>query len=595
MKPRRRSALALSVVSVVSVGFVGCVDPAADDDAPAVCAPVDDPAVVVTGDADDVLAAARRLRRVSFALRGTPPTDAEYDALAAAGSEESQQAFVDSFIDQTLDTPVFYQTVFEMGREWLNVPLIPSTADEPEYGAQQQRALQRCDDGTPHAGQWHYVRGDDGVCDDANAETLAIEAWWSPGLTETLVGHAANTRATGTGSREGNPVPIDCIDGPDGDCGCGPHAAWCHADYEFYSGFESFVHYNETGQRRELSEEPARYLAHLAFNDRPLSDLILSHTSVGTTNVQAAYVMQGIKGGRIDLLDDTSWWDPDDYVSAAVDPLHDAGDPNAWREYDVSARNPFFLAARDTKFDPRVDVGPSPGIPASGVLTSLGFLDAFPRERLRAARALENLACESLDPPQGIEFNAYIRDPAREGTCQHCHRRIDPSAIHFKRFGKAGSAFEGFGAEYLMPGVGAHWQFDTVWRTGAYPFHGEPFAQWNRWYVADTALTPVTQEQVDADPTVVFIDFLPPDQTLLGEVSDGTVGPLGFAKMIVAAGAFDRCAVRHLHQQFVGRDIDATREVGYLDALTKEFVDGGRLVRPFVKHLLTSELSKRGL
>ncbi|MFY2560758.1 hypothetical protein ACN469_24350 [Corallococcus terminator] len=44
----------------------------------------------------------------------------------------------------------------------------------------------------------------------------------------------------------------------------------------------------------------------------------------------------------------------------------------------------------------------------------------------------------------------------------------------------------------------------------------------------------------------------------MGQTSDGTVGPLGFAKMILASGSFDRCVVRHLHAQVVGRDIDPT-------------------------------------
>jgi hypothetical protein len=108
-------------------------------------------------------------------------------------------------------------------------------------------------------------------------------------------------------------------------------------------------------------------------------------------------------------------------------------------------------------------------------------------------------------------------------------------------------------------------------------------------------MTPVTEAEAEANPEAIFIDFLPPDQTLLGQVSDGTVGPLGFAKMVVASGAFDRCVVRQLHKQVVGRDIDPTTEVGYLDALTATFVDNGRRARPFIKHLTTSATFRSGL
>ncbi len=586
-----------SPVCILILAIVGCtppVDVSADDldDAGVVA---DCPVPAAADDVlevDDTLSPARLLRRASFVLRGVPPSLAELDAQKAAGDDDAQRTFVNSFIDDTLRDPVFYSTMFDLGFEWMHIPLIPSTADAPEYGAQQQVSLQICGDDTAHPGAWRKFRETAGCASD---QLHDIEPWWAPGTTVTLVGTAASTSPRGIHSVGGNPVEYDCEGSPDGTCGCGAHAMRCHPDFQRYAGNEDYLPFNEHGQRRQLAEEPARLFAHLAWFDQPLDELILGHISVGTTNVQAAYVAQGLEGGRVDLFDDDAWWKTERFIGDDHDPLHTAGDAESWRAYDVSTRNPFFLADRNTQFDPRVDVGPVAGIPAAGVLTSLAFLDGYPRERLRAARALEVFACEQLDPPQGLTFNEYRRDPASEGSCQHCHRRIDPAAIHFKRWAKRGNALEGFGASYLMPGVGTKWHFPTSWRTGAYPYGGEPFAQWNRWYTADTRLTPVTQAEIDADPEVVFIDFLPPDQTLLGQVSDGTIGPLGFAKLVVASGAFDRCVVRQLHKQIVGRDIDPTTEAGYLDALTARFVDDGKKVRPFIKHLTTSASFQRGL
>jgi hypothetical protein len=301
-----------------------------------------------------------------------------------------------------------------------------------------------------------------------------------------------------------------------------------------------------------------------------------------------------VHAGDLTELGDDGWWRPAKYAGVPHDPLHGDGDPQAWREFDVPTVSRVFIADRSYHYDPRVEHGPMKGLPAAGMLTSMGLLTAQPRERLRAARMLEQLACEVLSPPSGQAFNPYVSDPGSEGPCQNCHRRIDPSAIHFKRFAKTGQSFEGFGADYVMPQIG-RWTFPPVWRQGQYPYGSEPFAQWNRWYKAGSVLTPVQQTDVDADPMTVFIDFLPPDQTLLGQVSDGTVGPLGFAKLIVASGAFDRCVVRHLHQFVLGRDVDPAKEAGYLDALTTEFVSGGRQARPFIKHLTRSPLFSRGL
>lgn len=175
------------------------------DAGPLCDAPPDD-----AGTFDDLLSPSRLLRRASMSLRGSPPTDAEYAAQEAAGDEAAQRAFVDTFDDQVLAAPVFYQSMFELGRDWLNVPLAPPTADSPEYGPQQQRALQRCAANTPNAGKWAYQREDyeGGLARICGGQTrdggvpleVMVEPWWAPGTTTTLVGSAANVTDVGIGT-----------------------------------------------------------------------------------------------------------------------------------------------------------------------------------------------------------------------------------------------------------------------------------------------------------------------------------------------------------------------------------------------------------
>lgn len=539
---------------------------------------------------DDTLPPGRLLRRASFALRGAPPTDAELSAQAASADP---RAYVDTFVDATLSSPVFYRTMFELARDWFNIPLVANDADAPEYGPKQQRVLERCPMTAANAGAYVYYRGNLNGC--ASGPTVQVEPWWAPGTTITLAGDAANTTNTGTEKNAGGTdVPITCDGRARGTCGCGANAVSCWVDPGTYPGWAPFASWNPNGQRRLVSEEPARLFAHLAWHDRPMTDLVLGTKSVGPTELQAASINQALAGGFTSVLTEDAWWRPSKFVGVPIDPEHTESEQTAWREFELPARNPVYLADRAYKFDPRSQSGAMLGVPAAGVLTTIGFLAAYPRERVRGARALETFACEVLAPPSSQAFNPYVRDPATEGPCQHCHKRIDPAAIHFKRFAKAGAAFEGWGAEYYLPGVGTKWHW-VGFRAGMYPFHGDPFSHWNRWYAPDTQMTPVPAATVAANPESVFLDFLPPDQTLLGQTSDGTVGPLGFAKMIVASGAFDRCVVRHLHAQVLGRDIDPSLEIGYLELLTKRFVDGGRKVRPFVKSLTKSELFGRGL
>lgn len=545
----------------------------------------------------DELTPLRLLRRASIALRGVPPTDDEMGELLANESAADQFAYVDAFIVDALEDPRFYDVMVEFSRKWFNIPFIDRTADAPEYGPKQQRVLTACAAGTMHAGSLRYFRDDlvsaDTACNGPGPVT-SVEPWWAPGTTVTLVGSAANTTNQGQINSNGSPKNIECNGRADGTCGCYTNASSCWYDPGTYPGWAAFIPGNPDGQRHLLAEEPARLFAHIVWHDRPITDLILADYSVGPTEVQAAYVNQSLAGGNLDVVSDASWWNPTAFAGAIVDPHHDAKDPKAWREYSLSARNTFFLKERDYKFDPRKDPGLSKGFPSAGMLTSLGFLNAYPRERLRAARALETLACELLLPPGGdVQFNPYLTDPGREGPCQHCHTRIDTAALHFKRYAKAGSAFEGWGARYYMPGVGS-WTWDPVWMTGQWPYGGEPFAQWNKWYLPGSLMTPATDAEVASNPYALFLDFLPPDSTLLGQTSDGTVGPLGFAKLIVNAGAFDKCVVRRVHERIIGRDIDPTTEAGYLDELTAEFIMNGRLVRPFVQSLTQSSTFRRG-
>ena len=65
--------------------------------------------------------------------------------------------------------------------------------------------------------------------------------------------------------------------------------------------------------------------------------------------------------------------------------------------------------------------------------------------------------------------------------------------------------------------------------------------------------------------------------------------------MLVNSGEFDRCAVRQLHKFAVGRDIDPSKENGYLNALVEQFVAGDRHAKSFIKSLMVSETFKRGL
>lgn len=546
----------------------------------------------------DVLTDTRVLRRISLALTGVTPVVSKYEALVAT-PEAQRAAALDAEVDALLSSPKFYEQMVRFGHEWLAVPAYTKGAQGDAYQGDMSGHLFKCGANTAHPGAFYSVgeNASPGMqCDSTTVETNDVEPWWAPGTTVTVLGKAG-TNVTTVVDSMGRTVDCGLASGgyydpsiPAG-CGCGPHLVWCSPLSGLGAG-SNFDLFN--AQRRHPFEEPARLFAHLAWHDRPLSDLVVGNYSVGTNWLRALYVREGRQQGAPDVT--TQWWKAS-ADTGPRDPLHPTPeDPQAWREFTVESLNPYLLARRDYAYDPRTTTQPPDGLPAAGVLTMMGPLSAFPRERVRAARFLEMFACSSFNPPPaGVTFPPYEGDPATGGTCLHCHRALDPAAIFFKRWDF------GAGSYYVpwpfMPGVG-RWRITAAWVSGQYPHSAadnSPGFRWKNAFVPGTVMTPTTTAQAMANPEALLLDTMPPDYSLLGATSDGTMGPLGFGKLLINSGAFDRCAVRKIYARFVGRELDPAAEAGYVDALSREFVARDRKLKPFIKYLLTQSEFRRGL
>jgi len=315
----------------------------------------------------DYLSPTRTLRRIALSLTGRAPLASEYQAILAATDDASRQAILDKAVDDALASPVFYDIMRDMGREWMALPAIANTADAPDYVGNQQTNIAPCPAGTPYAGAlavWDSYAPDMSPCGGklidgtTDAQIAQIEPWWAPGTKVTVIGYAANQSPTMTAAGKTYDCGVSGVDSPNypvSECGCGPNLAYCHLSTAVgYQNWQIFQIDNPQGQRRLLWEEPARLIAHVAWNDRPFSDIILGDYSVGPVEVQVAYVRAGRRGGATQLDSDSSWWNPSGFTGV-VDPAHAATDPWAWREFTVGSRDPFLLADRDYKFDPRVE------------------------------------------------------------------------------------------------------------------------------------------------------------------------------------------------------------------------------------------------
>ncbi len=577
-------------------------------------------------DPTDLISDTRQLRRIALALEGTTPDSTELEALVALGTPEARRAFLDQAIDRRLAAPTFYDQMVRFGHEWISIGTYTKGAQGDAYQGDMSGHLFRCPGGTAHAAAYFLNDEPDAqapypnpppLCNDRDRNggaktpaTRQVEPWWAPGTMVTVLGVAATSTATTVPGMNGTMLDCGIAEGGYYDpamhagCGCGPNLVWCAPLQGLSAGS---IYDLKDGQRRHPFEEPARLLGHIAWHDRDLSDLVLGNYSVGTNWLRHLYVRHGRQHGFTTADANTTWWKPD-ADTGPRDPRHaTAGDPLAWREFVVEDLNPIFTSltnkqrgggvGRTYSYDPRTTTQPPEGLPAAGVLTMMGPNSTWPRERVRAARFLEVFACSSFAPPAaGSTFPPYVNDPATGGTCLHCHTTLDPAAIFFKRWD-----FDP-GASYYVPwpmlgGIGRY-RITPAWLSGQYP-HGpesnDPGFRWKVAFVPNTIMTPVTPAQVTANPEAVLLDTMPQSYSLFGDSGDGTMGPLGFGKILVRSGAFDRCAVRKLYAKFIGRELHPADERPYLDALALQFVANGRKVRPFIKYLMSQREFRRGL
>ncbi|WP_342380445.1 DUF1549 domain-containing protein [Myxococcus stipitatus] len=569
----------------------------------------------------DAMSDTRVLRRIVLGLTGSTPTFEQYEAMAAAATPEARTALLRSTLDEVLASPKFYERMLRFGHEWIAVGAYTTGASGDAYQGDMSGHLHRCADNTLHPGAYYSVNEfgpnkDPGQqCADKDAAgnpavptVNTVEPWWAPGTAVQVLGLAGSDIKEIVDATTGKTLDCGVASGGYYDpsiqkgCGCGPNLMWCAP----LAGLNSSGTGSLNGQRRHPYEEPARLFAHLAWHDRPLSDLVVGNYSVGTNWLRALYIRFGRQMGSNVVDKNTTWWRPD-ADSAPRDPLHPTpNDPQAWREFVVEELEPFHLSLtadksrsgsmeRTYRFDPRTTKEAPLGLPAAGVLTMMGSMSSFPRERVRAARFLEIFACQNFSPPPAdVHFPPLEIDPATGGTCLHCHKTLDPAAIAFKRWD-----FTPFPSYYVpWPFIGGmgNQRVTAEWISGRYPHTGTaPGLRWKNAFLPNTVLTPVTPEQLKENPEAVLLDTMPESYTLLGEHGDGTMGPLGFGKLLVRSGEFDRCVARKVYAMFIGRELNPATEKGFIDKLAKEFVAGERKLRPFIRHLFEQSELRRGL
>ena len=525
------------------------------------------PEPALAQDEPHTLSPTRQLRRVHLTLTGQQPTLPAYEAILAQPDDAVPDAIRQS-VDDLLGSQAFHDQLVLWAHDLLGVSSYNDRASEGNWTASRAVQLTPCPEGTVHEGalgtfnNYPQYGDEESLCDDFGAPVADIEPWWAPGTTVRTIGGASTEEREFDGLDCGQASVLQySVLRPGEGCSCGPNLIYCaRRGGTRYNprGYDGHNH-DLTAQRRSAYDEPARLLAHIVMNDRPLSDLVLGDYTVVNQGLYHMYQRAARQNPANAWLDDSDWWR--DWGS----------DPAVWREVRFSELHPHLLDDRDYTFDPRSEDGDPEGIPSAGVLTALVVSSSFARERVRAARWLERLTCREFSPPPAdVAFNAYQRDPATEGVCQHCHQTIDPAAIHFKRLFDGGAYIAGIGP----------WRIDNL------VSYSETRQRFESAFIHDTWMTPVSSDRIASHPNARLIDFLPEGQTLFGVEGDGTIGPLGFGKLIVESGEFDRCMVMRLYARFMGRSLVRGQDDALIEDLQARFISSDRNVRALIRHIL---------
>jgi len=216
----------------------------------------------------------------------------------------------------------------------------------------------------------------------------------------------------------------------------------------------------------------------------------------------------------------------------------------------------------------------------AGVLTSPSYLYRFPTWRSRISNFYEAMLCSHFAPPPGTVFPAPEDACNRENNlavrcgCSTCHATIEPTGAHWGRFGERNAA-------YLNPEQYPRFNqkcFDCA-------VAGRPSCDGECGDYVMQAYDGEGAESLGLLKTFLY-------RTAPEEVNiEG--GPRLLVERMMATGELDRCTVRRIWTEFLGRPMTAQEESLYLQDLVSLFVSNHWRLKPLIERIVTSDAYRR--
>lgn len=401
----------------------------------------------------------------------------------------------------------------------------------------QFNELKRCDltlvDNRGIKGSYVARRG----CLQREGYTTVPAPYWdkSGATTVTACAIEAQTNAV-------NPATLQSCEGlqftSDRACGCGVHFRRC----EFSDGTLNL----HAARVAAINEEPLRIVDSVVRRDEDYFNILTTRRSFLNSTLSEFYrERQG-----------TGVWVVSPQAPLDALPITDSSvDPAQWVEY-----------TRDEN--------------SSGVLTTPAFLYRFPTQRARVNEFYEAFLCKHFAPPADAKVppadDACNRENnlAKRCGCNYCHATMEPAGAHWGRYGERNATFLD---PLRFP------RFDAKCRECALSGNTS----------CDGECSNYVMQALDGDGAAsmgllkTYLYRTPEEEpNIVG-------GPKLLVERMLQTGDLERCAVKNVWNEFIGRPMTPQEQSMHLEALTTKWITGGRHFKELIQLVITTDAYRR--
>ncbi|MFL5350383.1 MAG: DUF1585 domain-containing protein [Hyalangium sp.] len=215
----------------------------------------------------------------------------------------------------------------------------------------------------------------------------------------------------------------------------------------------------------------------------------------------------------------------------------------------------------------------------SGVLTTPEFLYRFPTERSRVNEFYESFLCKSFVPspdpmpPPEDDCNRE-NNLAKRCGCKYCHATIEPTGAHWGRFDERNALF-------MSPS--RYPRFDPKCRDCA--LNGDTSCG------GECSQYVMTAYDGDGANSLGML------KTYLYRTADEEAniegGPELLVQRMLQTGDLERCTVKRIWNEFLGRPMTAQEQELYLNGLSHDFASHNHSLKSLILEMLLSDAYRR--